>query len=194
MSFWDDEEMQAPPEPLFVKLDKVGDGFSGTIVSVRKVKFEDDGQVTWRPQIEFIDDATGEMRTWTVGQTDAKRKCAELRPWDRDHITVRFTGTSGKFKHIDMTVDNRPEMIGFEQPAQPAVKAASVVNLPTYQAADPPVYATNGNGNGNGLTAPPAEEWPVRPAIGDPPAGIAPELWARMSPEQRAALAAVPAF
>jgi hypothetical protein len=200
--------MQAPPEPAFVKLDKIGDGFSGTVVSVVKQKF-DDG--TEAPQISFFDDADGVQRDWTVGQTDAKRKCAELRPETGDHIAVRFTGTTGKFKHIDVQVRRGGAQNGAAQ--QTAQQPAQQQPAQSYQAAPPPVYAVNqgqpdlaayvaGNGNGGPTVPTPQPGTPPQPApsptpapVPGPPPGVDPTLWARMTPEQRTILAqaAVPA-
>lgn len=191
-NIWDDPDLAPPPETNFVKLDKVGDGFAGTVISVEKVRFEDDGSKA--PQITFLDDGTGEVRQWTVGQTDAKRKCAEMRPGTGDHLVVKFVGTSGKFKHIDMAVTRQPQAAAAVQ-QQPAPTAS----LPTYRAAEPPIYATNGgngHGGGNGVTAPSVAVAP-EPA----PAGVDPAVWAAMAPEQRqvisramAAAAVQPAF
>lgn len=197
MSIWDDPALAAPPEPQFVRLDTPGDGFAGTVVNVTKQKF-DDGSIA--PQLTFFDDADGEQKNWTAGQIDAKRKLAELRPETGDHINVRFTGTTGKFKHIDIRVT----------PASARTQTA----LPVYQPAPPPVYATNGNTPSpstqvNEAPAPASDHKPltsvfnIRPTAvpAEPPPcppGVDPEMWARMAPEQRemirAAVGATPAF
>jgi hypothetical protein len=186
MSIWDDPALQAPPEADYVRLDKVGDGFDGRVIAVTKQTF-DDGSAA--PQVTFLDDSDGETRNWTAGQIDSKRKLAELRPEAGDHISVRFTGTSGKFKHITITVNAR----NYQQPTAPAesfarnttvpatpprgAAEATVVQLPTYQPAPPPVYATNGNGY---VTDP----GPTNTADA-PPAGVDPSVWARMDDGQR---------
>lgn len=195
MSIWDDPELAAPPEPQFVRLDKPGDGFEGIVESVTKQNF-DDGTVA--PQITFRD-PDGEQRSWTAGQLDSKRKLAELRPVKGDYISVQFTGTTGKFKHIDIRVT----------PAN----ARTQTQLPVYQPAPPPVYATNGAASfDNGPTAAAEAARPAsalqsmfsantaaKPADPPPcPPGVDPEMWGRMAPEQRemirSAVGATPAF
>lgn len=191
MSIWDDPALQAPPEADYVKFERVGDGFDGRVESVTKQTF-DDG--TAAPLVTFVDDATGEVRNWTAGQISAKRMLAELRPGPGDHISVRFTGTTGKFKHIEVTVNARGRgEATAASGARPAPPNTSV-NLPTYQPAPPPVYAVNGNGAPAAQQAAP----PPAPAEAGPPPGMDPAVWARMDAEQRrqmlSLLGNVPAF
>lgn len=189
MSIWDDPALQAPPEPAYIRLDNVGDGFDGRVVTVTRETF-DDGSVA--PQITFIDDLDGEQKFYTAGQTDAKRKLAELRPETADHISVRFVGTSGKFKHIEIKVNSRggaqaPAANYAPQPGGTHTPAAVQQALPTHQPppqvgqsyapAAPPVYATNGGGNGG--SAPAA------------PTGVDPAMWARMDDPQKALMLSV---
>lgn len=203
MSIWDDPALQAPPEPAYVRLDKIGDGWDGRVVNVTKETFDDGGIA---PQITYIDDVDGEQKSYTAGQTDAKRKLAELRPGTGDHMSVRLVGFSGKFKHVDVKVNARAG----QQPAsngngqQPAPTTASApqatihqlptyqpqqapIQQPAYQTAPPPVYATNAPA--------PAPAAPAEPAC---PPGFDPATWSRMDPTQRASVLAVmgnvPAF
>jgi hypothetical protein len=115
MSVWDDPELRAGGE--FVKLENKGDKISGLITAIRSHRF-DDGSVV--PQVLFVDDETGEERTWTAGQIQAKRKLAEQRPEAGDWFSAELTDvekrSGGKtLKHIDVQV---------KRGGQPAPKAS----------------------------------------------------------------------
>jgi hypothetical protein len=106
MSIWDDPEMK-PPADDFVKLEAKGDRVSGLITAVDKHDF---GGGDIAPQISFTDDNTGEARTWTAGQLQAKRKLADLRPEPGDWFSAELTNVEkragGKtLKHIDISVN-----------------------------------------------------------------------------------------
>lgn len=123
MSVWDDPELRAGGD--FVKLEAVGDQISGVITAVRSHRFDDGGVA---PQVLFTDDTTGDERTWTAGQIQAKRKLAELRPEVGDWFKARLANiekrSGGKtLKHIEIEVSRggkpTPRM-GEATPAQPS--------------------------------------------------------------------------
>lgn len=124
MSVWDDPELRAGGE--FVKLENKGDRISGVITAVRSHRFDDGGVV---PQILFTDDASGEERTWTAGQIQAKRKLAELRPEAGDWFAAELVDVErragGKtLKHIDIQVNRGGKPAAqASAPAQPAAAA-----------------------------------------------------------------------
>jgi hypothetical protein len=104
-SVWDDPELRAGGE--FVKLENKGDRISGVINAIRSHRFEDGSVV---PQVLFTDDTTGEERTWTAGQIQAKRKLAELRPEAGDWFAAELVDVEkragGKtLKHINVEVN-----------------------------------------------------------------------------------------
>lgn len=128
-SVWDDPELRAGGD--FVKLENKGDKISGLISAVRSHRFDDGGVV---PQVLFVDDHTGEERTWTAGQIQAKRKLAELRPEAGDWFSAELVDVErragGKtLKHIDVQVNRGGKPTGFPSPAAVA-------------AANPPAQAT----------------------------------------------------
>lgn len=105
-SVWDDPDLRAGGE--FVKLENKGDKIGGSILAVRAHRF-DDGSVV--PQIIYTDKigGTGEEKTWTAGQIQAKRKLAELRPEAGDDFVAELTDverrSGGKtLKHIEIQV------------------------------------------------------------------------------------------
>lgn len=120
-SVWDDPELRAGGD--FVKLENKGDRISGVISAVRSHRFDDGGVA---PQVLFVDDTTGEERTWTAGQIQAKRKLAELRPEAGDWFSAALTDVEkragGKtLKHIDIQVSRG----GKPTTAPPAAAAAA---------------------------------------------------------------------
>jgi hypothetical protein len=182
MSIWDDPDLEPPDEQSFVRLETVGDGFSGRVVNAGKARFDDKDGTKFLPQLTFVDDKTGEERTWTVGQTDARRKLSDRqtgRPETGDHIAVRLTGTTGKFKHIDVRITRLAPQ------AAPTYAPTAGPVQPTY--APPPPTGPVGNGSSVAPTLPAnpiGNGNPVAPAP-PPPPNCDPGQWARMSPEQR---------
>jgi hypothetical protein len=120
-SVWDDPDLRAGGE--FVKLDNKGDKISGLINAIRSHRFDDGGVA---PQILFVDDTTGEERTWTAGQIQAKRKLAELRPEAGDWFSAELADVEkragGKtLKHIEIVVNRGGK------PAQPTAATVHAV-------------------------------------------------------------------
>jgi hypothetical protein len=119
MSIWDDPELREGGE--FAKLENKGDKISGLITAIRSHKFED-GKVV--PQVLFTDDNTGEDRTWTAGQVQAKAKLAQLRPEAGDWFSAELADVEkragGKtLKHIEVVVNRGGK------PAQAAASSAA---------------------------------------------------------------------
>ncbi|AGL13856.1 hypothetical protein [Actinoplanes sp. N902-109] len=105
MSVWDDPDLRAGGE--FVKLENRGDRVSGLITAVRSHTFDDGKKV---PQVLFVDDVTGDERTWTAGQVQAKTKLSELRPEAGDWFSAELTDierrAGGKtLKHFSIEVN-----------------------------------------------------------------------------------------
>lgn len=130
MSIWDDPELRAGGE--FVKLEAKGDTISGVISALRSHRF-DDGSVV--PQVLFTDDTTGEERTWTAGQIQAKRKLAELRPeagdWFKATLADVEKRSQGKtLKHIEIQVNRGGKPTG----APPAAGAPAAPAQPDLAA------------------------------------------------------------
>jgi hypothetical protein len=104
-SVWDDPDLRSGGE--FVKLDNKGDKIGGKILAVRAHRFDDNSVA---PQIIFTDkiQGTGEEKTWTAGQIQAKRKLAELRPEAGDDFVAELTDIEKRgtktLKHIDIQV------------------------------------------------------------------------------------------
>lgn len=167
MSVWDDPELRAGGE--FVKLEAVGDKVEGQVLAVRSHKF-DDGSTA--PQIIYQDASSGEERTWTAGQIQAKRRLAELRPEAGDWIKavlVQIEKRSGgkTLKHIEIEVRHAG------QGAAPATSAPAAPAAPAAQVAAP-------------AQAAPAATATI-PAC---PAGVDPIAWGAMTPERRDAVLA----
>jgi hypothetical protein len=125
MSVWDDPELRAGGE--FVKLENKGDKISGLVTAIRSHRFDDGGVV---PQVLFVDDETGEERTWTAGQIQAKRKLAEQRPEAGDWFSAELTDvekrSGGKtLKHIDVQVKRGGKPVQADQWPEPARSAAA---------------------------------------------------------------------
>ncbi len=123
MSIWDDPELREGGE--FAKLENKGDKISGVITALRSHRF-DDGKVV--PQVLFKDDQTGEDRTWTAGQVQAKAKLAQLRPDEGDWFSAELADVEkragGKtLKHIEIVVNRGGKPAAVASPAA----AASVV-------------------------------------------------------------------
>jgi len=103
MSIWDDPELKSNSN--FVSFDSVGDTVSGTILAVKRHRFDDGGLV---PQIILRCD-DGEERTLTAGQTRLKLALTAQRPDEGDHLKVPLTQiekrSGGKtLKHFDVLV------------------------------------------------------------------------------------------
>jgi hypothetical protein len=103
MSFWDDPDVKVGGD--YVKFEKVGDGVAGTILSIRKHRF-DDGSIV--PQVLLRTDEDEEV-TLTVGQIRLKVAFAEQRPEVGDHVTVTLTQVEKRaggrtLKHFDVKV------------------------------------------------------------------------------------------
>ena len=103
MSIWDDPELKT--NDSFVKFEKVNDTVSGTILSVKRHRFDEGNLV---PQILLRCD-DGEERTLTAGQTRLKLALVEQRPEEGDHLTVTLTQiekrAGGKtLKHFDVVI------------------------------------------------------------------------------------------
>ncbi|WP_242908696.1 hypothetical protein [Actinomadura terrae] len=194
MSIWDTPELKVGGD--FVKFDKPGDAISGTIQVVRAHRFDDGGVA---PQILMVTDQ-GEEKTVTAGQVRLKVALAEQRPEAGDHIQITLTqieqragGKSLKHFHVVVIRGNgapaasvQPQTIGQgfagQPPAAPAPVAPPVQQYappaaPAPAPAAPPVPAQQ--------YAPPAP--PAAPVPQAPPG--APQL----TPEQQAAIAALPA-
>lgn len=124
MSVWDDPDMR-PPADDFVKLDVKGDKLSGVITNVRSHRFSDTDVA---PQITFVDDRSGEEKTWTAGQLQSKRKLAELRPEIGDWFSAELTDVEKRgtktLKHIDIQV-NRGGKPATQAPAQAVPQPAA---------------------------------------------------------------------
>lgn len=151
MSVWDDPELRAGGD--FVKLENKGDRISGVINAIRSHRFDDGGVV---PQVLFVDDATGEERTWTAGQIQAKRKLAEQRPEAGDWFSAELTDVEkragGKtLKHIEIVVNRggaprqapAPAPAASAAPAQQADLAAVFAQLSPEQRAQLMANQTN---------------------------------------------------
>lgn len=199
MSIWDDPDLQ-PPTENYVKLEQVGDGFTGLVTKVEAKKF-DDGSVA--PHISFLDDADGEEWAWTAGQIQSKKQLADLRPEPGDRIRVRLNTIesrgSKKLKHISIEVVERRNGAPETRAAQTDTTSVAA-DVRTYHPAPAPVYATNDNGNGAGTNptyydAAAAQPMAAPVAV---PTGVDPAVWARMTDTQRQQLldmfGAVPAF
>lgn len=128
MSVWDDPELREGGE--FAKLENKGDRISGLITAVRSHRF-DDGKVA--PQVIFVDDVTGDDRTWTAGQVQAKAKLAALRPEAGDWFSAELTDVEKRqqgrtLKHIDVQVNR-----GGKPAEGTASAAAATTPAPTGQ-------------------------------------------------------------
>lgn len=103
-SIWDDPDMKVNDD--FVKFDNVGDTVTGTIVTVRAHRFDDNSVA---PQILLkLDDGT--EKTLTAGQVRLKAALAEKRPEAGDRITVTLTevekrGGGKTLKHFELQVN-----------------------------------------------------------------------------------------
>jgi hypothetical protein len=103
VSIWDDPDLQVNDD--YVKFEKVGDSITGTILTVRAHRFDNNSVA---PQLLLrLDD--GEEKTITAGQVRLKAKLAELRPEAGDRITITLTEiekrAGGKeLKHFDVQV------------------------------------------------------------------------------------------
>ncbi len=103
MSIWDDPELKTTSN--FIKFSDVGDTVAGTVLAVKRHRFDDGNLV---PQIELRCD-DGEERTLTAGQTRLKILLVEQRPEPGDHLTVTLTNiekrSGGKtLKHFDVKI------------------------------------------------------------------------------------------
>jgi diadenosine tetraphosphate (Ap4A) HIT family hydrolase len=140
MSIWDDPELHVNDE--FVKFEKVGDSITGTILTVRAHRFDNNSVA---PQLLLrLDD--GEEKTVTAGQVRLKAKLAEMRPEAGDRITITLTEiekrAGGKeLKHFDVHVvpGNGGTSAAVPGGAQPAVHAPTVPDTapPTQTAPNP---------------------------------------------------------
>ncbi len=168
MSVWDDPELRAGGE--FVKLEQIGDKVEGQVLAVRSHKF-DDGSTA--PQIIYQDSASGEERTWTAGQIQAKRRLAELRPEAGDWIKAVLVNiekrSGGKtLKHIEIEVRHAGQAPAAAQATTPAATAPPAQTAPAAYAA-------------------PATATATIPAC---PPGVDPIAWGAMTPERRDAVLA----
>jgi hypothetical protein len=125
MSIWDDPELREGGE--FAKLENKGDRISGLITAIRSHRFED-GKVV--PQVLFVDDTTGDDRTWTAGQVQAKAKLAQLRPEAGDWFSAELADVEkragGKtLKHIEIVVNRGGKPAQTAPAATPAAAAAA---------------------------------------------------------------------
>lgn len=192
MSVWDNPDLQPPTED-YVRLDNVGDGFVGQVTKVMAQHF-DDGTVA--PQLTFIDEGDGEERSWTAGQIMSKKRLAELRPEPGDRISVRLTEIIKKGNKTYKTTDIQVLARGGQQ--SPAARTQQQQAAQTWQqqpAATQQAAPVNGNGNGH---APDQWQQQAAPAAPPAPAGVDPDVWARMDDGQRQqllqVLGNVPAF
>lgn len=129
-NIWDDPDLRQSGE--YVTFNNPGDKVTGTVLSIRKHKF-DDGSVA--PQILLTDDSDGEERTVTAGQIRLKAALAEKRPQVGDRISIELTQVEkragGKtLKHFDVTVTPPGNA-----PAAPAPAAAPAAAPAVDQAA-----------------------------------------------------------
>lgn len=104
MSLWDDPELVSDAA-TYVKLERVGDGFEGTITALGTQTW-DDGKKD--PQFTIVTDEGTEL-VWTAGLTKAKQRLKELRPEVGDRIAVRLTQIqkltgNRTLKHVDIDV------------------------------------------------------------------------------------------
>jgi hypothetical protein len=142
MSIWDDPELHVNDE--FQKFEKVGDSITGTILTVRAHRFDNNSVA---PQLLLrLDD--GEEKTVTAGQVRLKAKLAELRPEAGDRITITLTEiekrAGGKeLKHFDVHATPGGGT-STAAPAQPAVHAPTVPDTaPPAQSAPNPAPDAN---------------------------------------------------
>lgn len=166
---WDDPEIKAGGE--YVRFEKPGDSISGTIVAIRKHKF-DDGKVV--PQVLLVTD-DGEERTMTAGQVQLKARLAEERPIAGDHVTVSLIReekrAGGKtLKHFSVTVTRG----NAATPADP-VGATSNVPLPV-------------DSSGHPVLSQPQTPAPAAPAAPTVDAAALAAAMQNLTPEQKAAL------
>lgn len=92
--FWDDEELQVENR---VRLDKVGDSFSGVLVALTKVTFggimsRAGGPERTVPQLALTSDADDELWILNAGAIELRQLLQKLRPAIGDHLTIRVTG------------------------------------------------------------------------------------------------------
>lgn len=104
MSIWDDPDLAVTDN--FLRLDAEGDSFEGEISSLGTRTWDDGSKC---PELGLVL-PDGTEATWTAGQTQAKRKLAELRPEIGDYIRVLYQRqerrAGGKtLKHIDIQLD-----------------------------------------------------------------------------------------
>lgn len=121
-SIWDDEDVQ-PTGGDFVKFDNVGDKVIGTITAIRKQRFEDNGEVTYAPQID-LDTEDGE-RTLTAGAVKLRQLFIEQRPEVGDRIKVVHTGKSGRVKLFTLEVRRGEPAKAEVKPAKKATSATT---------------------------------------------------------------------
>lgn len=132
MSIWDDPELREGGD--FVKLENKGDKISGVITALRSHRFEDGKPAV--PQVLFTDDSTGDDRTWTAGQVQAKTKLAQLRPEEGDWFSAELVDVekraAGKtLKHIEVVVNRggKPTQAAAPAAASPAPSPTAGVDL-----------------------------------------------------------------
>jgi hypothetical protein len=138
MSIWDDPDLKGD-DVTYIRLDKQGDGFEGEILSVGTQTFDDGGKV---PQL-VVRKPDGSEVTWSAGQTQSKRKLAELRPEAGDYIKVTLTQvekrSGGKtLKHIDIDVrEGKGTTHPADRPASGAGAAPSGVDAAAWASMEP---------------------------------------------------------
>jgi hypothetical protein len=199
MSVWDDPALKVGGE--FVQFKNVGDSISGVIQVIRPHRFEN-GDVA--PEILLVAD-TGEERTLTAGQIRLKTELAAQRPEAGDWIRVTLTQieprAGGKeLKHFAVEVRRGNGQV-------PAVAAAPVQQYPPQQYAPPaPAQPYGVPQVPAGYQAPPLPAAPTvpqqayvpptpPPVAPTPPAPAAPPAAAaaaNLTPEQQAAINALP--
>lgn len=127
MSIWDDPEISSSGN--FVKFDKVGDTVAGTVLAIKRHRFDDGNLV---PQLELRCD-DGEERTLTAGQVRLKIALVEQRPDVGDHLTIALTqiekrGGGKTLKHFDVKIRRGDGTA----PAAPAKAAAGGSDKPPF--------------------------------------------------------------